>query len=65
MTLGLHTGHLITDFADSLVLLWFALRGPFDGKRFVDIFENAIYWYFVVASWVAIYLLLYVVPRVL
>jgi heme/copper-type cytochrome/quinol oxidase subunit 3 len=64
MLLGYHTTHLITDVADSVVLLWFAIRGPLDGHRMVDITENAVYWYFVIAAWVPVYLLLYVAPRI-
>jgi hypothetical protein len=28
-------------------------------KRFVDVSENALYWYFIVFSWLPIYVLLY------
>ena len=62
--LGYHTAHLITDVADSIVLFWFAKRGPLDGHRLVDISENAVYWYFVIAAWIPVYLLLYVAPRI-
>lgn len=64
MLLGYHTTHLITDVADSMVLLWFAVRGPLDGHRMVDITENAVYWYFVIAAWIPVYLLIYVAPRI-
>jgi heme/copper-type cytochrome/quinol oxidase subunit 3 len=63
--LGYHTAHLITDAGDSVVLLWFALRGPLDGHRLVDITENAVYWYFVVLAWIPVYLLIYVAPRII
>ena len=33
------------------------------GKRFSDVSDNAFYWYFVVASWVPLYALIYGVPR--
>jgi heme/copper-type cytochrome/quinol oxidase subunit 3 len=39
------------------------LIGPIEGKRFVDVSENAIYWYFVVALWVPLYVIIYWVPR--
>ena len=64
MLLGYHTTHLITDVADSIVLLWFAMRGPLDGHRLVDITENAVYWYFVILAWIPVYLLIYVAPRI-
>jgi len=33
------------------------------GKRFSDVEDNAFYWYFVVLSWLPLYLVLYWVPR--
>ena len=58
--LGLHTTHLLTDAGDTIVLtaLMFT-RHARSGKRFSDVSDNAFYWYFVVASWLPIYLLLY------
>ena len=37
--------------------------GPIEGTRFVDVSENALYWYFVVMSWLPIYAVIYLVPR--
>lgn len=55
MLMGLHTTHLITDTYDSVVLGVLMWTGPIEGKRFVDVAENAGYWYFVVVSWLAVY----------
>jgi cytochrome c oxidase subunit I+III len=62
--LTLHTLHLLTDFIDSVVLtvLMFT-RHAEDGRRLVDVSENALYWYFVVLSWLPIYAVLYWAPR--
>lgn len=65
MLLGLHTVHLLTDFYDTAVLTTLSFTGPWEGKRFVDIGENAMYWYFVVLAWVPIYGLIYWAPRLL
>jgi len=64
LLLGLHTVHLATDVYDTIVLaaLFFAGR-PIEGKRHVDVAENAMYWYFVVFSWVPVYLVIYWIPR--
>jgi cytochrome c oxidase subunit III len=62
--LGMHTVHVITDFADSLVLTILFFTGPVDEHRFVDISENAMYWYFVVLAWIPIYAVIYLAPRV-
>ena len=61
--LGLHTTHVITDLLDSIVLAAIMFIGPVDEHRFVDISENAFYWYFVVISWLPIYGVLYFLPR--
>ncbi len=61
--LGLHTVHLITDFADSAVLTVLMFIGPIEELRFVDVAENSIYWYFVIASWLPLYAVIYLVPR--
>jgi heme/copper-type cytochrome/quinol oxidase subunit 3 len=63
LLLGLHTTHLITDAVDTAVLAALLFTGPFEGKRFVDVSENALYWYFVVLSWLPIYAVLYLAPR--
>ena len=63
LLLGLHTTHLITDTVDTVVLAVLFFTGPLEGKRFVDVSENALYWYFVVVSWLPIYAVIYWVPR--
>jgi cytochrome c oxidase subunit 3 len=61
--LGIHTAHVLTDLADTAVLAVMLFVGPLDANRFVDVSENAFYWYFVVLSWLPIYGLIYVAPR--
>jgi heme/copper-type cytochrome/quinol oxidase subunit 3 len=61
----LHTIHLVTDLIDSVVLTVLMFTGPLSGRRFVDVSENAFYWYFVVGSWLLIYATVYWAPRVL
>jgi cytochrome c oxidase subunit III len=63
MLLGLHTLHLLTDTWDTGVLTVLSFTGPFEKKRFVDVSENGMYWYFVVASWLPIYAVIYWAPR--
>ena len=59
MLLALHTTHLVTDTIDTTVLTVLMFTGPLEGKRFVDVSENAMYWYFVVGSWLPIYAVIY------
>jgi heme/copper-type cytochrome/quinol oxidase subunit 3 len=61
--LGLHTTHLLTDAFDSAVLFALFWTGPLEGKRFVDVTENAMYWWFVVLAWLPIYGVIYWAPR--
>ena len=64
LMLGLHTTHLITDLGDTIVLavLMFTRHGN-SRRRFGDVQDNALYWYFVVLSWLPLYACLYWVPR--
>jgi cytochrome c oxidase subunit III len=61
--MGLHTAHLLTDLVDTAVLtaLMFTRHGR--DRRFVDVSENAFYWYFVVVVWLPLYAVIYWVPR--
>lgn len=61
--LGLHATHLITDLGDTLVLTAVMFTRHATGKRYSDVSDNAFYWYFVVASWIPLYALIYGVPR--
>lgn len=61
--LGLHTTHLLTDVADSAVLTALMYTSHVKPKRFVDVSENCLFWYFVVAIWIPVYLVIYFAPR--
>jgi heme/copper-type cytochrome/quinol oxidase subunit 3 len=62
--LGLHTTHILTDLADTLVLavLMFTRHGN-NLRRFGDVQDNAMYWNFVVAAWLPIYGCIYWLVR--
>jgi len=64
LLLGFHTVHVITDFLDTGVLTAIVFAGPIDEHRFVDVSENALYWYFVVLTWLPIYAVIYFAPRI-
>jgi heme/copper-type cytochrome/quinol oxidase subunit 3 len=60
----LHTVHLITDWVDTVVLAaLMRTRHASKGRRCVDTSENALYWHFIVLSWLLVYLVIYWVPR--
>ena|SRR5437868_10838484 len=44
----LHTGHLITEWVETLVMIAFASSSNMEGKRFPDFDVNSDYWFFVV-----------------
>jgi hypothetical protein len=54
----------LTDWLDSVVLaaLVFTRHGA-EGRRLVDVSENALYWRFVWLAWLPIYCLIYWLPR--
>jgi cytochrome c oxidase subunit 3 len=62
--LGLHTTHIITDLADTVVLaaLMFTRNGD-NRRRYGDVQDNAMYWNFVVLTWLPIYGCIYWIPR--
>lgn len=62
--LGLHTAHLLTDAFDTGVLAAMMHANPVEGRRFVDVSENCIYWDFVVVAWLPIYFVVYLYPRI-
>ena len=63
LLLGLHTSHVVTNVFEAGVLASIVFTTKVDGPRFVDVSENALYWYFVVASWIPVYLTIYFAPR--
>jgi heme/copper-type cytochrome/quinol oxidase subunit 3 len=64
LLLGLHTTHIVTDLVDTVVLaaVMFTRHGD-NSRRFGDVQDNALYWYFVVFTWLPIYFCIYWVPR--
>lgn len=63
LLVGFHTLHLLTDVVDTIVLtvLMFTRHGH--GKRFGNVEQNCDYWTFVVAAWIPLYVIVFLVPR--
>jgi len=55
--------HLLTDVGDTLVLTVLMFTKHVEPRRFTDVTDNCTYWNFVVLSWVPIWALIYIVPR--
>jgi heme/copper-type cytochrome/quinol oxidase subunit 3 len=62
---GFHTSLLLLDIVDTIGLTLFYFITKLPAKSFSDAADNSFYWYFTVASWAVIYLVLYVGPRVI
>ena len=65
MLLGLHSTHIVTELLESAVLAALIFTGPVEERRFVDVEEGAVYWYFVVLAWLPIYGVVYWAPRLM
>lgn len=61
--IGAHTTHVLTDVLDTAVLTALVFTDHVEPRRMVDVSENALYWYFVVLTWIPIYLVVYFGPR--
>lgn len=61
--LVLHTVHMVTDFIDTVVLTALMFSSRVTGRRYVDVNENADYWWFIIIAWLPIYVTVYLVPR--
>lgn len=61
--LGVHLFHIIVmGCEDTLLLAWALFRG-IDGKHTIDITVTAVYWYWIVAIWVLLFPMIYILPR--
>ncbi|NPV08833.1 MAG: heme-copper oxidase subunit III [Anaerolineae bacterium] len=63
--IGFHTAHVMALMLKTVVVLTLALRGYFTESRNVGVQINGLYWHFVVAVWIPIYLTIYISPRLL
>ena len=63
--LAVHFAHILAATLETLTLGILMLRGPVEDKHYGDITVNAVYWYFVALSWVGLWTVLYLAPRVI
>jgi heme/copper-type cytochrome/quinol oxidase subunit 3 len=62
-TMGFHTTLLVADFFETLVFGLIFLLGPVHDDHYEDADEVSFYSWFLVASWIPLYLLLFFSPR--
>jgi len=61
--LGLHTSNLLTSLLETaFVLAWFLFEKP-DEHHFLDARLDGVFWYFIVITWIPLYLVVFIVPR--
>jgi heme/copper-type cytochrome/quinol oxidase subunit 3 len=64
LLLGIHTTHLVTDVVETIVLAALMFTRHADNRRrYGDLQDNAMYWAFVVLTWLPIYGCLYWLAR--
>jgi heme/copper-type cytochrome/quinol oxidase subunit 3 len=64
-TVGMHLLHLVTATAENFILcLWLWLKGM-DDKHARDVRVGAVYWYWIAAIWIPLYVIVYFGPRLI
>lgn len=63
--LGLHTALLLIDLLETAVLLALFLKGPVERKHLADVSDAGFYQYFLSLSYIPIYAVLFLSPRLL
>ena len=63
MILSVHLAHLIAGSLETLLIALVMFIGPVEKKHYTDATVIAAYWYFVVYSWVALWLVVFVSVR--
>lgn len=59
----LHTAHLLTDLVDTIVFTFWCWTHEVEPEQFSETNDNCAYWTFVVLSWLPIWGLVYLTPR--
>jgi cytochrome c oxidase subunit III len=63
LTIGFHSAHVASVVLKTIYMFYLALRGYFNTRRNLGVQVNGLYWHFVVAVWVPLYIVLYWAPR--
>jgi cytochrome c oxidase subunit I+III len=63
--LAVHFAHILAATFETLAIAILMFRGPVEDKHYSDVAVNAVYWYFVALSWVGLYAIVFLAPRVM
>ena len=62
VVIGMHLFHCITASGENLLILIYLSFKPATKKRFLDVRCAAVYWYFVILSWLPFFVMIFVQP---
>lgn len=63
LIVGFHSAHVLSVVLKTIVVALLAWRGYFNEHRHLGVQINGLYWHFVVAVWLPLYVVLYWAPR--
>src|SRR5207248_5671732 len=62
--LGLHTSNLLTSLLETAIVLGYFLLKPVEDRHFLDARLDGVFWYFIVVTWIPLYVVVFLVPRI-
>ena len=62
---GFHSAHVLALVMKTIVVGVLAYQGYFNAERHAGVSANGLYWHFVVAVWLPLFLTLYIAPRLI
>jgi cytochrome c oxidase subunit III len=64
-TVGFHATLLVLQAVETLVFSAFLFSGRVEEKHFSDAYDSAFYWYFMTGSWIVLYVVVFLSPRLM
>lgn len=61
--LAVHMTHLLAGTIETFLIAFVMFVGPVEKKHYTDASVMAVYWYFIVLSWVALFAIVFMAPR--
>jgi cytochrome c oxidase subunit 1/cytochrome c oxidase subunit I+III len=61
--LFLHTSNLVTSLLETAIVLAFFLLRPVEDRHYLDARLDGVFWYFIVVTWIPLYAVVFLVPR--
>lgn len=61
---GFHFMHVLAGILGTAVIGWLSFKGYYTEQRNLGVQIDTIYWYYIVASWIPVYFVIYITPRV-